>query len=57
MNERAVVSWGAFSVTTGAKRAHLGVSMGLFDPSAGFPSVTLTRGVSILSGFSTILGG
>jgi len=61
-SEYAVVSLGAYmgyyGVLTAANRAHHAVSMGLFDPVAGFPATTLTRGVSIMGGmYHSILGG
>lgn len=60
MNRLAYVSMGFyFGTTTAAKRAHLAVSMGLFDPAAGFPGApTGTYGLSIMAGLNTsILGG
>lgn len=59
MNEYGCVSFGFyFGTTTATKRAHLAVSFGLFDPAAGFPTVTITRGISIMGGMAhSIMGG
>ena len=61
MNEYGCASFGFyFGTVTAAKRAHLAVSMGLFDPAAGFPGAPAVGlgGLSILAGFNTsIIGG
>ena len=59
MNRLALVSMGFYcGTTTVAKRAHLAVSMGIFDPTI-FPSgVTGTYGLSIMGGMQhSIIGG
>ena len=59
MNRLAYVSMGFyFGTTTAAKRAHLAVSLGLFDPTSFPGAPTGTYGLSILAGLnSSILGG
>ena len=63
MNEYGCVSLGTYIGTaTTARRAHLAVSMGIFDPTISggtFPAApTGTFGISIMSEmFHSILGG
>lgn len=59
MNEFACVSLGAYCGTvTVAKRAHLAVSMGIFDPATYPSAITGTYGISIMGSMHhSILGG
>jgi hypothetical protein len=59
MNRLAYVSMGFYlGTTTATKRAHLVVSMGLFDPTTFPGGITGVYGLSIMSGLNTsILGG